>query len=309
MVPKVVRAKQLVELPLEREVEEEYVDYVEVPTTRQKEVWVKKVVEEPCFKKVPVAKVRKVKVPAKVFQEVEMDQTVAFPEPTAVEVDGYRVDEVQETKLVEVEELQTETINDSDPYHPSMVTSTHLLKSRDITPLRRLPDRRQGTTVFHPADPRHRYIEQDEFAPIPLTSQTTSSQPTYLQSTLSSRLRGSSAAEVYQPNTANYNTNNPFSSSSSSSSAAYVAPASSRLGFKVRCLSAASAPGSCVVYDVEVGQAASRAGLLPNDVVLSANGKQINTLQDFKTAVATTKGPLIMHIKRNGSRYVVTVQR
>lgn len=75
---------------------EKYVDYEERPAVRNREVWVKKVVSEPYMAKVPVTKVRQVKVP--------VAEGVGYKVVAPNEADAYRIDTVQETKVVDVEE-------------------------------------------------------------------------------------------------------------------------------------------------------------------------------------------------------------
>lgn len=102
-----VPVKKLVQVPSFTVCDEEYTVFEEREAVRQKEIWVKKVVDETYVEKVPVKKTRQVQRPTMDVREVEELVSVEVPTNRAVEMDGFRVDEVQDTKVVEVEEYQT----------------------------------------------------------------------------------------------------------------------------------------------------------------------------------------------------------
>jgi len=97
-----VPIKKLVQVPSFTVVDEEYTVFEEREAIREKEIWVKKIVPETYMEKVPVKKIRQVQRPTTEIREVEDLVSVEVPTNRAVEMDGYRVDEVEDTKLVEV---------------------------------------------------------------------------------------------------------------------------------------------------------------------------------------------------------------
>lgn len=77
-------------------VNESYTDYVERPAVRHREVWVKRVVPEQYLQRVPVTRTRQIKVP--------VAEGAGYSVVPPQQADAWRIDQVQETKLVEVEE-------------------------------------------------------------------------------------------------------------------------------------------------------------------------------------------------------------
>lgn len=101
-----VLVKRLVEVPGYKEVDEEYTTVEHRAVMRDKEVWVKKVVQEEVMEPYEVRRTRKKKIPTTAVKEVEEWQDVTVTTDEAVQEDGFRVDEVEDTKLVEVKEEQ-----------------------------------------------------------------------------------------------------------------------------------------------------------------------------------------------------------
>jgi hypothetical protein len=99
-----IPTKKLVEVPSFKYVDQEYTDIEDREMTREKVVWVKKVVPEKYVGKVEVRKTRKVKVPTTLVKEVQEFVDVQVPTTKLVEETGWRVDRVQDRKLMEVEE-------------------------------------------------------------------------------------------------------------------------------------------------------------------------------------------------------------
>jgi hypothetical protein len=281
MVPRQVASKKLVEYDAMTEREEEYEEVQSIPSTRQKEVLVKTYVTEPYHREVVVKKTRRVPVPVKRFKEVEAWTTVQVPEQRTIEVDGVRVDTVNETKLVEVEEWHQYEMK------PVPTGEATVIGMKDIGTGRRLSGRTTGRVFAH-NDPAHQHLANDD----------------QYSGRASSRNGGASYNNLRPQSAAPRGTGNlsqrfqPQSGASSDSR---------RLGFKVR--TSTSGPGKCVVNEVEPGQLAARSGLKPNDEILSANGRQTNSLNDFKLAVGQSKGPLLLQVKRGSDRFVVTLQR
>lgn len=87
-------------------VDEHYTEYEDRQAVREKEVWVKTIVPETYIERVPVPKTRQVAKPVTKYEEVEDYEEVQVTSEKAVPVQGYRVDQVEDTKVVEVEEVQ-----------------------------------------------------------------------------------------------------------------------------------------------------------------------------------------------------------
>lgn len=116
-----VKTKKIVEVPTTKTVLEEYKDIEErvVPGEKQhwehywpstgmdpriKEVWVRKADPGAEKRRVEVTKTRQVQVPTTALQEVEQLVEVDVPTTRRVAMDAFRVDKIQGSKVVEVEE-------------------------------------------------------------------------------------------------------------------------------------------------------------------------------------------------------------
>jgi|EP00670_Eutreptiella_braarudii_P001659 hypothetical protein len=106
MVEKKVPTKKMVPYDTFKEVTETYTVTEERPVVVDKEVWVKKIVKETVMQPYEVEKTRTRKVPVKEYKEVQGFETIRVPQEKVIMADSFRVDEVEETKIVEVEELQ-----------------------------------------------------------------------------------------------------------------------------------------------------------------------------------------------------------
>ena len=72
-----------------------------------------------------VEKTRTRKVPVKEYKEVQGFETIRVPQEKVIMADSFRVDEVEETKIVEVEELQVPFLNvRCQRSHVSLSTAT-----------------------------------------------------------------------------------------------------------------------------------------------------------------------------------------
>lgn len=101
-----VLVKRLVEVPGFKEIDEEYTTVEHRSVMRDKEVWVKKIVQEEVMEPYEVRRTRKKRIPTTSVKEVEEWQEVNVTTDQAVETEGFRVDDVEDTKLVEVKEEQ-----------------------------------------------------------------------------------------------------------------------------------------------------------------------------------------------------------
>lgn len=151
-----VPVKKLVAVPGYKVIDEVYTDYEEREVIREKEIWVKKVVPERFIEKVPIQRVRQVQKPTTVIKEVEAFETVQVPATKKVTVDGYRVDEVQDSKVVEVEEFQ-DYAPEYKPVGPPQISAT-----RDIGRLDGIRHGRTvGANVYAPDHPALAPIDND----------------------------------------------------------------------------------------------------------------------------------------------------
>eukprot|EP00994_Dinema_validum_P006506 NODE_486_length_1641_cov_12.131281_g346_i0.p1 GENE.NODE_486_length_1641_cov_12.131281_g346_i0~~NODE_486_length_1641_cov_12.131281_g346_i0.p1 ORF type:complete len:312 (+),score=92.66 NODE_486_length_1641_cov_12.131281_g346_i0:39-974(+) len=93
-------------VPSTKMVEEEYVDYEEVTEYEIQEVWVKKLVAQAVVKKIEVKKVRDVTVPCTVIKDYEVEKEVPVKRKVIKQVPGFRIDEITDTRMVEMEGWQ-----------------------------------------------------------------------------------------------------------------------------------------------------------------------------------------------------------
>ena len=252
---------------------------------------------------------RKIAVPVRRYQPTEKWVTVQVPEQRLQKVDAVRVDQVRESRLVEVEEDHQYELQ------PVPTGRANVVNTRELPGTgRRIEGRTMGRT-FDPRDPALANVGTDVYrsngtprsargngySEQPASARFNEPQPNSARSQASSNggneygqgfYAQQSPPPAFQPR--------PFSASSP--------PPNSRLGFKVRTSSTQS-PGTCTVIDVDPSGAAARCGLRQGDVVLSANGQRVATMQDFKNCVSNSRGPLLMQVKRGADRMVVTLHR
>jgi hypothetical protein len=101
-----IKTKRFVEVPVLKEVEEQFTVVENQRATRPKITWVKQIVPEQYEEKVPKVVDKLVKRPVTRLVEKEEFIDVTVPSSKPVEVDAYRIDEVQGVKVVEVEEWE-----------------------------------------------------------------------------------------------------------------------------------------------------------------------------------------------------------
>jgi len=101
-----IKTKRLVEVPRTENVEEQYTVVENQRATRPKITWIKQIVPEQYEEKVSKIVDKLVKRPVTRLVEKEEFIDVTVPGSKAVEVDAYRIDEVQGVKVVEVEEWE-----------------------------------------------------------------------------------------------------------------------------------------------------------------------------------------------------------
>jgi len=297
-----VPVKKLVQVPSYKIVDEEYTVFEEREAVREKEIWVKQVVPEKYIQKVPVKMTRQVKKPHQEIREVEEMVDVQVPSTQAVEVDGYRIDDVEDTKVVEVEEFQ------EFEYKPHPTGVSELARTREIG---RIPNsrinRNVGADTFHPEHPNVRAIDLDSnpsFDNARPMSQNPQSRPT--------SGRRQSRPNPADPDFSNDNfTNTDYirpagkNLAMMSSNTAAIKKASSGLGLMVKNTHTRHSDGTGVlVTKVDNGGAAALAGLIENDIITSVEGMPTSTVDEFAAALKQNPGPIVVYLNRDGRRNI-----
>lgn len=342
MVETKVPVKKLVQVPGYQTVNETYTEFEDREAIREKEVWVKKIVPERYIERVPVQRVRQVQKPTTLIKEVETYEVVQVPTTKKVLVDGYRVDEVQDAKVMEVEEVQEFNMT-SQPASQPIITGT-----RDLG---RLPQshlaRSVGDKVFPPSHPGLRDVDLDsEVAgstypnrPFALTGAgimgQSSARPGSRQSNPHSFYRPSSPTSRNLNIHANHSAaplSNQYGGAQGNTlvgsgyvnanaypyAGAYKKPASHgveggfspadnlrSLGLAVDETHTRHTDGSGVlVANVERGSIAAKTGLQQNDVITSVGGRPVNTVVEFAQLFGRFPGPVGITINRDGRRNI-----
>lgn len=94
---KQVPTREVRQVPGFREVKQKYTVLENRPAVRKKEIWVKKVVPQRYMQQVEVPRTRVVRVPHTEVEQVPDFKTVEVIEHRPMSVDGYRIDEIDET--------------------------------------------------------------------------------------------------------------------------------------------------------------------------------------------------------------------
>lgn len=268
-----VAVKRLVESPGYQTVNESYVEYEDREAIREKEVWVKKIVPERYVERVAVQKVRQIQKPTTVVKEIESWEVVQVPTTRRVVVPGFRVEEVADSRLVEVEEEQTFALR-PEPIGPNEIKSTTDL-GRLQNPNSHLPDAPYG------------------------------SQP---QGTPVGRGFGSPQFGSSQ----GYNRPSPPAAAASSSpfggSAANPLDALRSYGLGVDETHTRHTEGTGVVVTrIERGGVAARAGLQVGDIITAVQGRPTSTVAEFVQLLQRALGAVTLNVNRDGRRNIALV--
>lgn len=285
-VEKKIKSTRLVEVPSTREVTEVYDEVIQKPTVRNKEIWVKKVVQERVMEPVVVKRTRKVTVPSTEVREIPGYEVVQTTEQRAVDVPGWRVDEVVDSKLYETEEIQ----QGMNPYAPNRST---VVAAREIGPIRGFHhSRKVGTAVFHPNDAAVAGLEEDvqPAGPFSQTARSMTGGPS--RSAVNRRFYAHGPA---------FNQTGSASARSTMSNTGAADTAS--LGFRVRNGEA----NGIVVYSVAPGEAAERAGLRTGDVLCYVNNRPSRTVSEARAVISNSSGPLLLKVRRRGVNSLMLV--
>jgi len=310
-----VPVKKLVQVPSFTVVDEEYTVFEEREAVREKEIWVKKIVNETYMEKVPVKKIRQVQRPTMELREVEELVSVDVPTNKAVEVDGYRVDEVQDTKLVEVEEHQTYN------WQKQPTDERILTRTREIG---RVPGqhlaRNVGADILSQNDAGIAELDVDSCPDNAVPSQprrSPSQQITLPQSNGNSYYRktggelgmGSTLPGDAQVAFSNDNfTDGSFIRGAGGQEKRGQDPRASggqSLGLSVKNTHTRHTDGTGVlVTKVERGGPAARAGLQESDIITSVQNIPTSAVEEFASVLKNVSGPVALTVNRDGRRNV-----
>jgi len=297
-----VPVKKLVQVPSFKIVDETYTVFEEREAVREKEIWVKQIVPEKYMQKVPVQMTRQVKKPTQELREVEEMVSVQVPSTQCVEVDGFRIDDVEDTKVVEVEEFQ------EFEYIPHPTGHSELARTRELG---RMPNSRLGrhigTDTFDADAPDLAGLDLDSNAgPV---YEHTAHQHMHVGQT--SRGRPGSRRGLPDPTKPDFSKDN-FTHSDHIRAAGknlglepmdtqIIKKASTGLGLSVRNTHTRHSDGTGVaVTGVESGGRAALAGLLENDIITAVNGVPTLTVEEFAGALNKSGGELQLMFNRDG---------
>lgn len=200
------------------------------------------------------------------------------------EVDGYRVDEVQDTKLVEVEETQ------EFEWRPVPKGTVTMRATRDLGRTGSGHIARQlGDTYYAPADPNLDRLDED-------------SQPDNER-----RIRTGEPAvpEARRPGSASLLTRRPSSAGSSRpGSAGSSRTSKGGIGIQVR-----TGPRyGCEVVAVLQGSPAAESGVQVGDIVTHVNGAASRDLSQFRSAMARVGPSVVLTLRKDWTKDIVDVR-
>jgi len=85
-----------------------------------------------------------------------------------------------------------------------------------------------------------------------------------------------------------------------------VSSFTAKVGFRVRN----SHANGVIVYSINPGEAAERAGLHVSDIVIYANNRPTRNLTEFRSVVNNTSGPIYLQVLRRGTKkLLITIHR
>lgn len=283
------------------------------------------IVQKRVVKRVEVPFVRKVKVPAK----TELLHHV--PNPAIEIAEGYRVDEVEETKIVEVEELQTFELR------PVPVGEPIVLETREVgrVPGSRLA-RSVGPTIYSKQHPEVRDIDEDSMpdldatrvAPVPaayessmytrpipsVTAQKFNLARDPMAKPTSAGASFALTGSIYGSNPVPDTTTKPAGDYRTTLPKALLNPAQAavdpiiyNLGMVVKNTSTRQTDGSGVMVSrIDRNTPAARAGLQSYDIITHVNGQGITTVEELKRKIVKDEaaGKYVLLVCRDGKKAV-----
>lgn len=238
------------------------------------QIWVKRIVPEKYIERVPVQKVRQVQKPTQVIKEVESWETVAVPTTRRVVVDGFRVEDVPDSKVVEVEEEQTFALR-PEPVGPNVIKSTNDL-GRLHNQHSHLPDAPYGS------QPSGAPLQQSGYNP-------NYSQPPQAFGSSQGFNRPRPAAPAFNTPV------NPLE-----------ALRGQGLGVDETHTRHTDGTG-VVVTRIDRGGNAARAGLQVSDIITAVQGRPTTTVAEFVQLLQRAPGPVTLNVNRDGRRNISLV--
>lgn len=291
-----VPTTRIVEVPGWREVEEVYTETQEVPAVREKEVWVKKIVQEPYMKKVEVKKTRKAKVPATDYKEVTELVEVEVPVDRLTKGEGYRVDEVEDTKLVEVEEFETFRLQ------PYPTGERQVAKTREIGAVKSRGahlTRTIGSEIYHREDVESLSSDDDEEVRM-VSSRSIGHRTRNIGYGLSTTGRISVGGDFTKTTSRSLH-----SARSLTSEHQIVHQMASLIGITIKNHDR----GGCRVIQVHHARPAFHAGIKVGDVIVDMDNIPTLNLNDFRRAFDKTGSLIAITVKRSGNLITMKVRR
>jgi hypothetical protein len=282
-----VPVRKLVEVSGFQTVNESYIEYEDREAIREREVWVKRVVPEKYVERVPVQKVRQIQKPTSVIREVESWETVAVPTTRRVVVAGYRVDEVPDSKVVEVEEEQTFSLR-PEPLGPNEIKST-----RDLGRLHNqhshLPDAPYGS----------------QSSGVPLAH-----SGIYNQQLQYGQQGGQGQGPAAFGSSQGFNRTAAAATGLGTSRGFNSAPQNPLEALRVHGLGVDETHTrhtdgtGVVVTRVDRGGDAARAGLQLSDIVTAVQGRPTTTVAEFVQLLQRAPGAVTLNVNRDGRRNI-----
>lgn len=286
-VERQVKTTRMVEEPYTALEPEQYYDFVYKPAVRQKEVWVKRTVPVRTMEAIAIPKVRHVPRQTTRLRAVDDWAVQTHTEMRPMSVAGYRVDDVVDSKLVEVDEEHAS----ANPYGPA--SNARVVGARDIGLINGVHhSRRLGSEAFHPDDPRHAQIAEDH-APH------------------SDGFAAGSAASSQQLSRSMLPYGRSLLSTSQTFGRTGVPGGDERtLGLRLRDGCDANGVLGALVVSVARDSPAERAGIRKHDVLSAANNKPTRGAADLRAILTSSYGPVLIQARRRGNQKLqVNVQR
>ena len=307
-VTRQVPVKRMQRVKEQRTINEEYVDYEDHEVVREKEVWVKKIVPERVVERVAVTRTRPKVVSEEVLREVEVLEDVTVPEERVIVVDGFRVDEIEDTRLVEVEEeeeyeLQPVAIG-------SRVKDTRDLGLRGSQRLAR----HRGNAVYAASEVES--IDDDSDSDderdasylknsLRLDHRARSAHPSARRSTTMTTTRVHHDEYVYSHRPS---TSRSFATAERAMSrSGYMTERTFGKTIGIQVLRTDTK--GCRVTKVRYDKPGFHAGVRVGDVIMTVNGRPVNNAQEFRDAVANADRKFTVEIKRGGSLTTSVITR
>jgi len=239
-----------------------------------------------------------------VWSTVEEMVSVEVPSTQAVEVDGYRIDDVEDTKVVEVEEFE------EYEYVPRRTGNAELARTREIG---RLPNsriaRNIGTDTYQSDHPDLAGLDLDSNPPQqnerPYNGNQQGQGYKYGADGSGRQMR-----DPTKPDFSNENfTNSDYIRSAGKSLALLstniemVRKSTGGLGLSVRNTHTRHSDGTGVlVTRVDNGGKAALAGIIDGDIVTSVNGIETTTVEEFARALNNGEPVLKILFNRDGRK-------